>query len=165
MNTPGRDEAGRPAGDEPPAVSPPPTASPPPAVSQPPAVGQPAANEPAVPIRPDPVRVERAMRGAYSAILCLEALVLLLVPRAMAQFGPGLTTFRLVVCFVLAAALIVLCVFIKRPWAYNAGLAAQIALIAMGFLISAMFFLGAVFGLIWWYAGRIHRDLAERAAG
>lgn len=115
------------------------------------------------PPRPDPVRLARTMRGVYSALLCLEALVILLVPRTIAQFGPGLTTFRLVVCLTLAALLIGCCVVIAKPWGYVAGSVLQVAVLATGFLVTAMFFLGLIFGLIWFATGRLHRDLLARA--
>jgi hypothetical protein len=52
---------------------------------------------------PDPVRAGRALNGAAAAVLLLEGIVVLFVPRGIAQSGPGLTGVRLVLLLVLAA--------------------------------------------------------------
>ena len=44
---------------------------------------------------PDPVRAGRALRGAAAAILLLEGIAVLFVPRGIAQSGDGLTGLRL----------------------------------------------------------------------
>lgn len=105
------------------------------------------------------------MRGVYSALLILQALAVLFVPRTIAQFGVGLTALRLTVILVIVGGLIGLCALISRPWAYNAGWVLQAASVALGFWVSAMFFVGGMFALLWFYAGRIHRDLRARAVG
>lgn len=102
------------------------------------------------------------MSGVYAATLALEALTLLLVPRTVAQ-GGGLTATNLTLTLGLAAALFVLAGMQRRPWGFAAGSAAQLAFIATGFIVPAMFFLGGVFGLIWLYTIRVQRELRSRA--
>jgi hypothetical protein len=38
---------------------------------------------------------------------------------------------------------------LRRPWAYWLGHACQVATLALGFLSPAMFFVGALFALLW----------------
>ncbi|MFF7411265.1 DUF4233 domain-containing protein [Streptomyces lydicus] len=45
---------------------------------------------------------------------------------------------------------IVLCGMLTRPGGVQLGWALQIALIASGFVLPTMFFLGAVFAALWW---------------
>lgn len=110
----------------------------------------------------DKAKLHRTMRGVFSALLILQALVVLLVPRTIAQFGVGLTGFRLTSILVLAGLLIALCAFIKKPWAYAAGWVLQVATLALGFWVGTMFFLGAIFALMWFYAGKTYKELKAR---
>ncbi|MGW8399069.1 DUF4233 domain-containing protein [Streptomyces lydicus] len=45
---------------------------------------------------------------------------------------------------------VVLCGMLTRPGGVQLGWALQIALIASGFVVPTMFFLGAVFAALWW---------------
>jgi len=53
---------------------------------------------------------------------------------------------------VLIIALIATIGLLRHPWAYAVGWALQGIIIAAGFLNPAMFFVGALFGGMWWYA-------------
>lgn len=110
----------------------------------------------------DKVRLEKSMRGIYSALLILEAIVVLMVPATIRQFGVGLTGFRLGAIIAVVVGLVLLCGLIKKPWAYHAGWVLQAAVILMGFWVWAMFPLGIVFAAMWWYAGRLHTQLKAR---
>jgi hypothetical protein len=114
---------------------------------------------------PDPRRagIDRVMSGVYAATLALEALTLLLVPRTVAQDG-GLTGANLAVTLGLAGVLVVLAAMQRRPWGLAAGSVAQVAFTATGFIVAAMFFLGAVFGFIWLYSIHVQRELRARTA-
>lgn len=107
-------------------------------------------------------RVAKSLRGAYAAILALEALTLLLVPRTVAQDG-GVTGLNLSLTLVLVVLLVLLAGMQRRPWGFAAGSVAQVAFLATGFVVSAMFFLGLLFGGIWVAAYRLQRDLLARA--
>jgi hypothetical protein len=68
--------------------------------------------------------------------------------------GLGLT----VACLVTAGLL-------RKPWAYVVGWAIQVAAVALGFEVAAMFALGAIFLLLWLTAYRLGRTIdRDRAA-
>lgn len=110
----------------------------------------------------DKTKLEKSMRGIYCALLILEAFVVTMVPATIRQFGVGLTGVRLSVIVVVIVALVALCAFIRKPWAYAAGWALQLAVLLMGFWVWAMWVLGAAFAVMWWYAGRLHKQLRAR---
>ena len=104
-------------------------------------------------------QLRRRLNGAGAAILILEALAVLFVPRAIAQTGPGLTTGRLLATLAVVVLLIVVAVLQRRPWGPRAGLAVQLPVLATGFFTAAMWFLGALFVLLWAYLMRIRAEL------
>lgn len=110
----------------------------------------------------DKAKLGRSMRGIYSALLILEAFVVLMVPATIRQFGAGLTGFRLAAIIAVVVALVALCAFIKKPWAYAAGWVLQGAILLMGFWVWAMWVLGGMFAVMWWYAGHLHKQLLAR---
>jgi Protein of unknown function (DUF4233) len=116
---------------------------------------EPAAPDPAV-VR---ARRARAVRGVFAGTLTLEAVVVLFVPRAIAQFGDGLTGVRLGLLLGLAGLLLVVAFSQRRRWGVAAGTGLQVALIACGVLTAAMYALGIVFALVWVYLLRLRRDL------
>ncbi|MEV0369338.1 DUF4233 domain-containing protein [Streptomyces sp. NPDC050636] len=59
---------------------------------------------------------------------------------------------------------ILLCGLLTRPGGVQLGWALQIALIVSGFVVPAMFFLGAVFAALWWASVHYGRKIdAARA--
>jgi hypothetical protein len=104
-------------------------------------------------------RTVRAVRGTFAATLVLEALVVLLVPRTIAQFGDGLVGWKLALLLALAGLLVVAAGLLGRPGGLQFGTALQVGLVACGFLTVAMFVLGAVFGGIWIFLLTVRRDL------
>jgi hypothetical protein len=101
-----------------------------------------------------------------AAILALEAVALFLTGvvsigttdlGAGASLGLGL---GLAVLCVLAAGLL------GRPGGYVVGWGVQVVAVALGFVVTAMFFLGAVFAGLWaaaYFVGlKIERERAER---
>jgi hypothetical protein len=90
----------------------------------------------------------KASRGALAAILCLEALTVLLVPRTIA-FTTGLGAVRLGVLIALAVLLVLAAGLVRRPWGIGFGSALQVLYFATGILIATMFFVAAVFMAIW----------------
>ncbi|MEU7029478.1 DUF4233 domain-containing protein [Streptomyces sp. NPDC015232] len=72
------------------------------------------------------------------------------------------------VCGIAMVLSVLLCGMITRPGGVQLGWALQIALIASGFFVPVMFFLGAVFAVLWWasvhYGRRIDRVKADWAA-
>ena len=108
---------------------------------------------------PDPVRAGKALGGAAAAILLLEGIAVLFVPRGIVQSGPGLTGFRLTTLLVLALLLILASGLQRRPWGLMAGTVLQVALLLTGVATSAMWFVGAVFLLIWLYLLQVRKEL------
>jgi Protein of unknown function (DUF4233) len=95
----------------------------------------------------------------FAAALVLEALVVLLVPRTIAQFGGGLVGWKLAVLLVLAGLLVVAAGTLGRPGGLWFGTALQVGVLACGFLTLAMFVLGGVFAAIWAFLLTVRRDL------
>ncbi len=101
----------------------------------------------------------RRLNGGGAAVLVLEALAVLFVPRAIAQTGSGLTPWRLSAVLAVVVLLIVVAGLQRRPWGPRAGLAVQLPVLATGFFTAAMWFLGALFLLLWIYLLRIRAEL------
>jgi hypothetical protein len=108
---------------------------------------------------PDPVRAGKALGGAAAAILLLEGIAVLFVPRGIAQSGDGLTGFRLTVLIVLAVLLILASGLQRRPQGLLIGTVLQVPLLLTGLLGSAMWLVGGLFVLIWAYLLQVRKDL------
>lgn len=108
---------------------------------------------------PDPVRAGRALGGAAAAVLLLEGIVVLFVPRGIAQTGDGLTGGRLAVLLVLALVLILASGLQRRPRGVLIGTALQVPLLLTGLLDSVMWFLAGLFVLIWLYLLQLRKEL------
>lgn len=107
----------------------------------------------------DRERLAKRLNGGGAAILVLEALAVLFVPRAIAQSGPGLTPTRLTAVLAVVVLLLMAAGLQRRSWGPRAGLAVQLPVLATGFFTGAMWFLGALFVLLWVYLLRIRADL------
>jgi hypothetical protein len=100
-----------------------------------------------------------------AGVLALEAITLGLTTPVMitiADIGTG-------VALAIGLGLAVLCLLtaglLRREWAYWLGWAIQVAAIALGFAVAIMFFLGAVFAVLWGTAYLLGRKIErERAA-
>jgi hypothetical protein len=108
---------------------------------------------------PDPVRAGRALGGAAAAILLLEGIAVLFVPRGIAQSGDGLTGFRLTVLIVLAVLLVLASGVQRRPQGLLIGTVLQVPLLLTGFFGSAMWLVGGLFVLIWAYLLQVRKEL------
>lgn len=93
-------------------------------------------------------RANKATRGALAGVLGLEAVVALLIPRAIA-FTTGLGPVRTTICIGVAVVLIVGAGLLRRPWGIALGSGLQVLFTATGFLIPTMFLVGAIFAAIW----------------
>ncbi|MEU7001633.1 DUF4233 domain-containing protein [Nonomuraea sp. NPDC046570] len=94
-------------------------------------------------------QVTPGMRRLCSTVLGMEAIVVgLMTPVAISVGGvePALAV-------TVGIGMAVLCVLVagllKRPFAYIAGSVVQVLAICTGFLVPAMFFLGAIFAVLW----------------
>ena len=115
-------------------------------------------------------------RALAASTVGLEAFVVLfaglvafgLTRRSDAGAVTGGDTRALVVCAVLALACLLVAGLLRRPWGYTAGTVLQVAVVATGFWVPTMFFLGLVFAALWIVAlrtgARIERERAALAA-
>jgi hypothetical protein len=111
--------------------------------------------------------VKRSLRRAMCAgMLGLQAVVLFLtgvVSIGMTDIGAGTS---LAMGLGLAVLCIVAAGMLGRPGGYALGWLVQVVSISLGFVIPAMFFLGAVFAILWGTSyvlgARIDDERAER---
>lgn len=88
-------------------------------------------------------------RGMCAAVLSLEAVTIgLSTPVMITVAGIGVPL-ALAVGLGLALVCLVIAGLLRSEPAYLAGWAVQVAAVALGFLVPLMFFLGALFGLLW----------------
>jgi len=114
---------------------------------------------------PDPVRAGKALGGAAAAILLLEGIAVLFVPRGIAQSGEGLTGFRLTVLIVLAVLFILASGIQRKPRGLLIGTVLQVPLLLTGFFGAAMWLVGGLFVLIWAYLLQTRKDLLGSPLG
>ena len=108
---------------------------------------------------PDPVRAARALGGGAAAVLLLEGIVVLFIPRGIAQSGPGLTGFRLTVLIVLAVLLFLAAGLQRRPLGLYVGTALQVPVVLTGLFSSVLWLIGGIFALLWLYLLQLRKDL------
>jgi hypothetical protein len=84
-----------------------------------------------------------------AAILCLEAVTLGLTTPVLVSVADVDLGTALGIGLGLAVACLLLAGLLRAEWAYGAGWVIQGAAIGLGFVISMMFFLGAIFALLW----------------
>lgn len=68
------------------------------------------------------------------------------------------------VCGIAMLFSVLLCGVITRPGGVQLGWALQIALIASGFVVPIMFFMGAVFAALWWASIHFGQKIDEAKA-
>jgi hypothetical protein len=108
---------------------------------------------------PDPVGAGRALGRAGAAVLLIEGIAVLFVPRGIAQSGPGLTGGRLAFLLALAAVLILAAGVQRRRQGVLVGTVLQVPMLLTGLLNGVMWFLGGAFVLVWLYLLELRRDL------
>jgi hypothetical protein len=99
-----------------------------------------------------------------AGVLGLQALVVLLVPRAI-KFTVGLGATRTTLLITLAVLLVIGAALVRRPWGIAVGTALQVPFILTGVWIGTMFFLGAVFAGIWAYLLNLRHELVGTPGG
>ncbi|WP_329120589.1 DUF4233 domain-containing protein [Streptomyces sp. NBC_01353] len=68
------------------------------------------------------------------------------------------------VCGIAMLVSVLLCGMITRPGGLQLGWALQVALVASGFVVPVMFFLGATFAVLWWASIHYGRKIDEAKA-
>lgn len=109
-------------------------------------------------------RADRATKGGLAALLCLEAFVVLLVPRAIAQTS-GLSSTETFLLIALALVLVATGFTLRRPWGIGLGSALQVLLAATIVLIPAIFVVVLFFLFLWWFVLRTRQQLVGTPAG
>jgi hypothetical protein len=100
-----------------------------------------------------------------AAVLSLEAIVLGLTTPVLITVVDVRVPVALAVGLGLAVACLLVAGMLRSEWAYALGWLVQVAAIGLGFVIGTMFFLGAVFALLWATAYLLGRKIErERAA-
>lgn len=99
------------------------------------------------------------MKRLCATLLTLQAVVTALsIPVAISVMHTGGATAGLVGGGLAVAGLII-AGLLRHRWAYIAGSVLQILVIATGFMVPTMFFLGAIFAALWvtaiWLAWRV----------
>lgn len=110
-------------------------------------------------------RADRATRGVLAGTLGLEALVILLVPRAIAFTDGGLGTTKTFLLVGFAVVLIVAAGMVRRPYGIGLGSGLQLPFLLTGFWISAMFVVGLLFMAVWTRVLVLRRDVVGTPSG
>lgn len=110
-------------------------------------------------------RADRATRRALAAILGLEAVVTLLVPRALAFTSTGLGLTRTLILVGLAVVMVVAAGLARRRFGIGLGSALQVLFVLTGVLLPAMFVVGLIFAAIWGYLLSLRHELVGTPAG
>ncbi|RBY95355.1 DUF4233 domain-containing protein [Blastococcus sp. TF02-8] len=116
-------------------------------------------------IAPDPLRAAKALRGAAAAVLVLEGLAVLFVPRGIAQTEEGLGGVRLTLLLVLSLVLILASGVQRRERGLAIGTALQVPLLLTGLINSVMWFVAGAFVLIWLYLLQVRKELVGSRFG
>jgi hypothetical protein len=100
-----------------------------------------------------------------AGVLALEAVTLGLTTPVLITIADVSTSVALAIGLGLAVVCLLNAGLLRHEWAYWLGWVVQGAAVALGFVIAVMFFLGAVFGLLWATAYLLGRKIErERAA-
>jgi hypothetical protein len=110
-------------------------------------------------------KTNRATRGAMAAVLCLEALVALLMPRALAQSSGGLGTGKTVALIVLAVVLIATGFVLRRAWGIGTGSVLQVVFLATGIWLPAGLIVTVLLVGCWGYLLYLRHDLVGTPGG
>ncbi|WP_414940580.1 DUF4233 domain-containing protein [Amycolatopsis sp. cmx-11-51] len=106
----------------------------------------------------------KSFRGVMAGSLIMEGISVALALPVVARLGGGVGSFTGWSVLVLAVGLIVLCGFLKKPWAVPAVLVLQVALIAFFVALPAVAILGVIFLGFWLWLLWLRRDVARRMA-
>ncbi|MBB5856139.1 DUF4233 domain-containing protein [Amycolatopsis umgeniensis] len=106
----------------------------------------------------------KSFRGVMAGSLIMEGITVALALPVVAKLGGGVGSVTGWSVIVIAVALIVLCGFLKKPWAVPAVLVLQVALVAFFVALPAVAILGVIFLGFWLWLLWLRRDVARRMA-
>jgi hypothetical protein len=130
-----------------------------------PATGEAASEPPRLPPEGQPPRrsglrdPQAAVRALGAGTLALEAIVLLLAIQPIRILGGHLSGWGIGAVITLAVLCVAVAGMMKHRWAWHAGSALQVLLIACGLLHWSLAVLGLVFGAAWLYATSVRRSI------
>jgi hypothetical protein len=110
-------------------------------------------------------RANRATRGALAGVLCLEALVVLLMPRALAQTSGGLGTTKTVILIVLAVIMVMAGFVLRRRWGIGTGSVLQVAYLATGIWLPVAIIPAVILVGSWLYLLNLRSQVAGTPGG
>jgi len=110
-------------------------------------------------------RADRATRGALAAVLGLEAVVTLLVPRAIAFTSGGLGTVRTALLIALSVLLVLAAGSLRRPYGIGLGSALQVPFVLTGVWLFALIVIALIFVAIWVRLLFLRRELVGTPGG
>jgi hypothetical protein len=110
-------------------------------------------------------RADRATRGALAAVLGLEAVVTLLVPRAIAFTSGGLGTARTVLLIALAVLMVIAAGSLRRSYGIGLGSALQVPFVLTGLWLFALVVIAVIFVAIWVRLLLLRRELVGTPGG
>jgi hypothetical protein len=108
--------------------------------------------------------INRATRRVLSAVLCLEAFSVLLVPRALAR-TTGLGGLKTGLLLGFAALLLAAAAMQRRRWGIGLGSALQVPLLLIGIWTHAFFIVAALFLGVWLYVLNLRHELVGTPGG
>lgn len=117
--------------------------------------------------RPGMPKKRRSTKVMFaSTVLLLEAFVMFFATLAVfglrrGEFPPALI---LGVGIALSVVMVLACAVLRKPWGIGLGWVLQVVLILTGIFEPAMFLVGALFAICWWYGIRTGIRL-DREAG
>jgi hypothetical protein len=100
-----------------------------------------------------------AVRGLGAGALVLEAIVLLLAIQPIRVLGGELGGWGIAAVVALAVLCVLIAASMKRRWAWHAGTAVQVLLLASGFVHWSLAVLGLIFGTVWAYASYVRKTI------
>jgi hypothetical protein len=110
--------------------------------------------------------VGRTTRILAAGVLVAEALVVLFAVLVAKDLSDLSTATVVTVGSAISVACLLLCAMLKHAWSVGAGWLLQLIILLTGFVLPAMFFMGAVFAVLWFVAlrlgGRAERIQADR---
>ncbi|NEN80344.1 DUF4233 domain-containing protein [Nocardioides zeae] len=99
-----------------------------------------------------------------AAVLVLEGIILGLTAPVLVRFTDISAGVAIGIGVGLGLACVLTAGLLRKEWGYGVGWALQVAALALGFLVPAMFFLGAIFAALWATADLMGRKI-ERERG
>jgi hypothetical protein len=110
-------------------------------------------------------RADKASRGVLAGTLGLEALVVLLLPRALAATSAGLGVTKTLILVAFAVVLIAVAGMVRRPRGIAMGSAMQVPLLLTGLWLTVMFVIALIFWAVWYRVLVLRRDVVGTPGG